>query len=377
MAKKKEEVKEEVANVKEVALEETKEEAPAAKETEKEEGGGSFKERRDHRILDRLSKAGPGAVFKDAEDALEEGEADGDLIAKCLAAKESGAPLLFAFQYASADGTLLGNIGGVEFSLKSEDFSVSAPYYNARIKNHFLNVPISVCVGEVDEKNKKVSFVSARNNARSEASRDRVRGMAVKALRGCLERGETPRVWGRVISVDPRGAARVHLFDEVAAIITVAEWRNAYTRFFEELCKKDAIYEFDVIGTTTARRERTETPDKRHSTFELFTLSRRNIEPVPFSIVKEKNVQPGDVLCVKCQEIPDPTFTEKNYFYGTCDRLRGVEISARVNPNKDLVIKEGFSYNCKVRGMNEERGILLTSAFEASKQSQDAIIKFL
>ena len=98
---------------------------------------------------------------------------------------------------------------------------------------------------------------------------------------------------------------------------------------------------------------------------------------MPFEVVKEKNVQPGDVLCVKCQEIPDPTFTTKNYFYGTCDRLRGVEISVRVNTNRDIGYKVGFLYNCKVRRIDENRGIILASAFEPSKQTADAIIKFL
>ena len=382
MAKKKEAEVTEEMKVEEtiVSTEENAESAEEKKteDTEKEPAlGPSFRERREHKILDMLSKSGAGMIFQDEEDVLKEGEADEELLKKCKAAKESEAPLLFAFQYADKDGTLIGSIGGVEFSLKSDDFSVSAPYYNAAIKNYFLNIPISVCIGEVDEENKKVRFISARRRGVSDANHERVRGMAVKALHGCLERGETPRVWGRVISVNPKGAARVHLFDEVSAIITVGEWRNSYTRFFSEICKEGAIYEFDVIGTTTTREERTETKDKRHSTYELFTLSRRNIEPVPFEVVKEKNVQPGDVLCVKCQEIPDPTFTTKNYFYGTCDRLRGVEISVRVNMNRDIGYKVGFLYNCKVRRIDENRGIILASAFEPSKQTADAIIKFL
>lgn len=357
--------------------EEKAEEKTDGKEPEKKSAGVGFRERREHKILDMLSKSGAGMIFQDEEDVLKEGEADEEMLQKCKVAKENGTPLLFAFQYADKDGTLIGSIGGVEFSLKSDDFSVSAPYYNAAIKNYFLNIPISVCIGEVDEANKKVSFLSARKRGMSESNHERVRGMAVKALHGCLERGETPRVWGRVISVNPKGVARVHLFDEVSAIITVGEWRNSYTRFFNEICKEGAIYEFDVIGTTTARQERTETKDKRHTTYELFTLSRRNLEPVPFEVVKEKNVQPGDVLCVKCQEIPDSTFTTKNYFYGTCERLRGVEISVRVNTNKDIGYRVGFLYNCKVRRIDENRGIILASAFEPSKQTADAIIKFL
>ena len=383
MAKKKataEDVKKEVVveeekkeEVKEEKAEEKKEEAKEPSEEEK----SSFKERRDHRILDRLAKTGTGgAIFGDKEELLEEGKADEDLLAKCKKAKESGSPLLFAFQYADKDGTLIGRIGGVEFFLSSEDFNVSAPYYNARNKNFFLNVPISVKVGEVDEVSKKVTFLSSRDGRTAEG-KERVRAMAVKALHGCLERGETPRVWGRVTQVDKRGLARVLLFDEVSAEISVANWRKAYTRSLPDLCRKDAIYEFDVIGTRKRDVERTETKDKRHSTFEVFDLSRLEIEPNPFDVVKEKNVQPGDVLCVRCQEIPDPTFSTKNYFYGTCDRLRGVEICVRIGGNPDIQYKVGLTYNCKIRGWVERRGVLLASAFEYAKESKDAVIKFL
>jgi len=389
MAKKK--TTEEVTELKEEMKEEATEETTERKETEAEpkeelsedaaslsEGETvSFKERRDHRILERLSKAGTGgAIFGDQEDVLEEGKADEELLKRCMKAKESGSPLLFAFQYADKDGTLIGRIGGVEFFLKSEDFSVSAPYYNARNKNFFLNVPISVKVGEVDEAGKKVTFLSSRDGRTAEG-KERVRAMAVKALHGCLDRGETPRVWGRVTLVSERGYARVLLFDEVSAEISVANWRRAYTRSLPTLCRKDAIYEFDVIGTRKVDVERTETSDKRHSSYEVFTLSRLEIEPNPFDVVKEKNVQPGDVVCVKCQEIPDPTFATKNYFYGTCDRLRGVEICARIGGNPDIQYKVGLTYNCKIRGWIERRGVLIASAFEYAKESKDAVIKFL
>ncbi len=361
---------------KEQVLEEKEEAGIGEKKEEPAEDKEAFYQRRDHRILDRLSKSGTGgAIFGDQEDLLEEGKADEELLKRCLLAKDSQSPLLFAFQYADKDGTLIGRIGGVEFYLKSEDFNISAPYYNARNKNFFLNVPISVKVGEVDEVLKKVTFLSSRDGSTSEG-RERIRAMAVKALHGCLERGETPRVWGRITMVDKRGLARVLLFDEVSAEITVANWRKAYTRSLPELCRKDAIYEFDVIGTRKRDIERTETKDKRHSTFEVFELSRLEIEPNPFDVVMEKNVQPGDVVCVKCQEIPDPTFTDKNYFYGTCDRLRGVEICARIGGNPDIQYKVGLTYNCKIRGWIERRGILLASAFEYAKETQHAVIKF-
>ena len=164
MAKKKEAEVTEEMKVEEtkVSTEENAESAEEKKtEIAQEEpvAGPSFRERREHKILDMLSKSGAGMIFQDEEDVLKEGEADEELL---KAAKESEAPLLFAFQYADKDGTLIGSIGGVEFSLKSDDFSVSAPYYNAAIKNYFLNIPISVCIGEVDEENKKVRFISAR-----------------------------------------------------------------------------------------------------------------------------------------------------------------------------------------------------------------------
>ena len=345
--------------------------------TKEEISGNSYLERRDHRILEKLKSGSIGdLLYKDAEDLLKEGRADEELIQKCEEAKKQDSVLLFAFQYADKDGTLIGRIGGVEFFLKGEDFSVSAPYYNAWNKNYFLNVPISVKVGEVNASEKKVCFRSAREK-RTDASKDRIRTLAIRALDGCLSRKETPRVWGRVTYVDKRGLAKVLLFDEVSAEITVANWRRAYTRSFAELCRKDAIYEFDVIGKRIRTKELTETKDKRHRSYEVFTLSRLDIEPNPFDVVKEKNVQPGDVVCVKCQEIPDPTFTSKNYFYGTCERLRGVEISVRPGGNPDIQYKVGLTYNCKIRGWVEHRGILLASAFEYAKESHDAVMKFL
>lgn len=358
-------------------LEEKSVAEPAKEETFTEEEKKSYRERRDHEILDRLSKSGTGGgIFFDEEEVLEEGKADEELIEKCKKVKEKGGVLLFAFQYADKDGNLIGRIGGVEFFLSGENFSVSAPYYNAKRKNYFLNIPISVSVKEVDEKNKRIALTGGKEAA-SEKSRERLRGMAVKALKSCLDRGEVPRVWGRVISVNPRGIARVLLYDEVSAEITVANWRKAYTRNFAELCRQGAIYEFDVVGIRKHSVERTDTKDKRRTPFELFDLSRLEIEPNPFDIVKEMNVQPGDILCVKCMEIPDPTFETKNYFYGTCERLRGVEICARQGGNPEMKYKVGLTYNCKIRKIDEIRGILLATAFEYSKESKDAVIRFL
>lgn len=340
-----------------------------------------FEERRGKNFLDKLNHSGVGAVLfeEKAEELVEENLSE--IVAKCKESKEKNRPLLIAFDSVDNDGNLsVYTEDGVELTLTGEDFKVVAPYYKKANKSKFINVPIFVKVKDIDEANKKISLVGASRDSKelSEDSKQILRIRIRRELNRCLENGETPRVWGRVTSVN-EGIAKVLLFDEqVAAEIEVSHWRKGYTRFFKTVCRKDSIYEFDVIGHRTVKKERTETPDKRVQKYDIFALSRENIEPNPFDLVIERGLKENDIISVKCIEIPDPTFADKNYFWGSCARFPGVDIAVRIVKNsKNLQYKEGFSYNCKIRELNPEAGNIYASAFEYTKETKEAVIKFL
>ncbi len=277
-----------------------------------------------------------------------------DLYEKALL---SGDYLEVNFDLADKTGSLVtADDNGVQLVLKSDDIKLSMDFYNAGMKHRFIQYPLEVRVVSVDRDSNTVYLRPEKSDRADKAAKEAdIVGKIYSEIKNELKKGNTPRVWGKVIWVNDKRAG-VYLFDRaVFACINASEWQKSYTRFLYEVCKENAIYEFDVIGVGTRRNE--------GSKEAALILSRREITGDPWERIDDTYITEGGVIQVKAIEVPE----DKNFFWGTSRRLPGIEIFC--NLNEKLNIQKGLVYNCVIKKVDFATHQLRVTPFEYCEES--------
>lgn len=200
-------------------------------------------------------------------------------------------------------------------------------------KTIFLNRPICVKVLRIDGNCVYVTPAGSTEYALKHSTKELINSEIERSLAN----GNSPVVFGRVISVRPNSITVNILDADIIGFLSRSNWSALYTRTMEGICKEGDYFQFEVV-----RRA-----DKKEGTnAKVWRLSRKKIAPNPWDFVNMETLQEGNILVVKCTEKPEG----KSYWWGVTDRLPGVEVMGDFTFNyaKNKGMFVGLSYQCKV-----------------------------
>ncbi len=261
--------------------------------------------------------------------------------------KANHQPFIVMFNTATPEGTLVGEDEfGVYIVLENELLAKDLSYYNASIKNKFINIEFNVVVDDIDEKKNTVYVRSARSN------RGTTRSKLIGEIISDLENGKEVMLPGRVVHVNERRVLVDILGQGILGINQIKHWTNGYLRT-PDMIKPGEIYDFIV----TKKK-----PKGNHAT-QAFELRRDSIAEDPWKNIPEYIKEDG-VLPVECIERPD----NKTYWWGRNDLVKGIEIMC------DYTAKIGHPligaiYDCKIKKLDPEAHIFKVVPFDLSKKN--------
>lgn len=263
------------------------------------------------------------------------------------------------FTDASSKGDLiLTDEHGITILMENRD--VYGKKYNAWNRLDYTYVPYDVAIKSIDEEN-QIVYVSAvlANEYKGKVDSSSVNRDLMKAYNN-LKDGEILKVPGRIITVVGHGSSAYAIINllniGITGYIGVKDWSKGYVRELSAVCRPGACYEFELQG----RVEKTLGFGNKKRKRMGWTCSRVNLTKDPWSVANLGQFKKGDLVTVKCVEIPkDVTGAPKTYWWGTCDRVRGIEIFCDYTSNV-LVIK-GQKYICSVTSIDIENNMFKVS----------------
>lgn len=257
---------------------------------------------------------------------------------------ESGDRIQVIFSAGDDNGNLSYTENSITVILPYEELIKSAPSYEPRLKSHYMGVPIDVKVDKIDEEN---NFIYLRSG-REVIDENMLKRMAIRELLSELEKGKTPRVMGRIVSVKENVAYVSILNLNILGVIRTKNWQKSYVRKLEDVTKPGDWSEFEVIGSRKDKGRQTS-----------FKLSRTNLTNDPWTEVRDEYLQEDTVLTVRCIDKPD----NKSYWWGLCDSIKDIYIMGDYNNHGTVTIMNGASYLCKVVKADREKHILKVIPF--------------
>lgn len=261
------------------------------------------------------------------------------------------------FSAADEEGNLyVMNTDGVMVVLKGNDLSEDLEYYRARIKDKFLANAFSVKITDIDEENGIVYVRSSRNNTNN------IRRRISNEIQGELRKGLMPHVVGRPRRIDPNKVYVDILCKGILGICNVDKWQAGFTRYIEEECSTDLVYDFVITGQLAP------VPGKQAA----YALSRVPFTKDPWTQVPA-HVEKDSVLVVKCIDLPEG----KSYWWGKSPVVQNIDIMCDYNDN--IRVLAGNSYKCKVKECDRDAHILKAVPFaiaDADPMSRE-VVRFL
>lgn len=280
------------------------------------------------------------------EAVLDEEQSD-DRLEKYREWQKIKGELELMFSFVSADGDLIQqDANGVKIVLLKDVLVKDMPYYDERIGEKLIANPFVVTIEKIDEEKATIYVKSARSG--SKARRGTIKSRLVGEIMSELRKGHTPRLAGKIESVDEKRAIVNILNKNILGICLLDNWQKTYCRNLKEHCKAGEIYEFDIVKQLP--------PQKGKQS--AFSLSRVDIASDPWDAIPEEYLEKGAVLAVRCVERPGG----KTYWWGVSDLLPGIEIQGDYT-NKCGRIMESVFYKCAVDKVDREKHVFRVVPF--------------
>lgn len=261
------------------------------------------------------------------------------------------------FTFADREGNLsVADENGVTITLLKDALVEDLDYYNAFVKDRFLANAFSVRITAIDEDTQTVYVRSSRSNGNSTKNR------ISREILARLKKGEMVHVAGRPRRIDPDCVYVDILCKGILGMCMVNNWQKGFTRYLQEECSTDYIYDFVITGQLS--------PIKGKPA--AFALSRVPFTKDPWELVGDQFEENG-VLVVKCIGKPE----QKTYFWGKSPLINSIDIMCDYNDK--LRISVGNSYKCKIRAVDKEKHIFKVAPFAYAEgcTEGDGVVRFL
>lgn len=284
-----------------------------------------------------LEKANKQIEEKIGVEAVEYGssayEKKEDIFEKYERMKEVGEVFSVQFESCGRDGTFVGADPetGVLYVMRGAVTLAHFDYFKPHLTARMLGYKFDVKVVEIDRLNKRI-YLESSHEIRTHSSKHQI----ISALLRELDAGNTPKVWGRVQSVQGKKAYIDILGENVLGIISIYHWQKTYLRFLSTVCRPGEYYPFYV----------TQAAPKKPGKTQAFYLDHTELAENPWDSVPDDVVKVGAVIYVKCIEVPKG----KPYWWGCSAIAPGIEIMGRF-PSEEgkLTIIPELTYKCKIR----------------------------
>lgn len=323
-------------------------------------------------FLERLNERRSGVLAESERNILEQTSVDVDF----HEAYEKGDVVNVYFEMADAEGNLYANANGYTICLTFEVIEGKISGFETRMKNRLLRAPLAVKIRLIDEENKCI-YVVLENAINVDGKTPEERAQNEKRFAGRLAYEihkslrmhkedttgtvERPKVVGTILSVGDK-FAMVSIYGTVLiGRIFVQEWSPAYLRSLRSVCRRGDTFVFEV----TDEKPRLDDNNKPRNNESMWELSRVNITPDPWDKESLKRITPGSVLRVSSINFPEG----KPYFWGTSRMCPGIEIMCERRDDK-LPMKQGLTYNCRVKRVDLGNKELVVTPFEISEESK-------
>jgi hypothetical protein len=204
---------------------------------------------------------------------------------------------------------------------------------------HMLGMELDLLVDKVDRANGQIIMQKPSRgpqNPKTVVARE----LSKACEKAEAEGGELPTVIGRINKVYPDYALVDILNIGLMGTIGRRYWKKAFTRALDTIVREGDFYRFKVSSVKRAE------DSGRYK----ISLSRIAFEEDPWDDLNFTDVEPGGAVIVECVSKP----YDKNYWWGKCDRLPGVELTCeytqRFTREKD--VRNGIRYLCVVKKIN-------------------------
>lgn len=258
---------------------------------------------------------------------------DSDIFTMYENMMEEKKPMQMQFSACDRDGTFSSRTNdGILIIMSSSDTLEGFPYFEAYFASLFLGYSYEVLITRVDRENKRVYVKSARNGQFSSKKN------CIHEIINELEKGNKPKVWGKIVSVREDKAFVDILGMHILGIVDRRHWhwKKGFTRRIDAVCHPGEFYEFEITHKCARK------PGKDQA----FLLERRNLAENPWEQVPRDIVKRGAIIRVKCVDIPEG----KSYWWGVSDIAPGIEIVCDF-PKTDNPIRvfSDITYKCRVK----------------------------
>lgn len=226
---------------------------------------------------------------------------------------------------------------GILFVLPGNNFSGGGYELNKYKAAHMLGMELDLYVDKVDRQNYQIIMQKPQRGAQSVQS---AKTVVLRELRKACEKaqngGERPVVIGRIIKAEERYAIVDILNVGVMGQISVKYWKKGYTRALNTIVREGDFYRFSVLKVK----------DVENGKYRIY-LSRNEIEDDPWDNLNFTDLESGSAVIVECVGKP----YEKNYWWGKCDRLPGIELTCEytVRFTREHDIRTGIRYLCMIK----------------------------